>query len=126
MTVGKIENGFVKHRLNCLLISDPMCLPDLPIILVQACFVYPDLIAFNQIVSVSLSFFRTLRFKFRETTESFTACVAGARKERGEGKSDARATREGSEGEGKGGSTSLPKRVARVSDSPSPFLFLTQ
>ena len=30
MIVGKIENdlerGFVKHRLNCLLITDPMCL----------------------------------------------------------------------------------------------------
>ena len=30
MTVGKIENGsergFVKHRLNCLLITDPICL----------------------------------------------------------------------------------------------------
>ena len=29
MTVGKIENGlergFVKHRLNCLLITDPLC-----------------------------------------------------------------------------------------------------
>ena len=29
MTVGKIENGselgFVKHRLNCLLITDPIC-----------------------------------------------------------------------------------------------------
>ena len=30
MIVGKIENGlergFVKHRLNCLLITDPICL----------------------------------------------------------------------------------------------------
>ena len=32
MAVGKIENGlecgFVKHRLNCLLITDPMCLTE--------------------------------------------------------------------------------------------------
>ena len=31
LTVGKIENGlergFVKHRLNCLLITDPLSLP---------------------------------------------------------------------------------------------------
>ena len=75
---------------------------------------YPDLIVpFNQIVSVSLSFLRTLRFKFRETTESFTACVSGARKGNGEGKSAARATREGSEGEGKGSPSSLPSRVRR-------------